>query len=167
MRRDKVRLVEFPAKSLGSFSTDYWTLSGLRWRRKGSYNVSMSDSPAQHMKCMEVRGQPTDDPGRRLRRAGRLGLQQAAWRGAARPRRLLRFELRGRPYQPLAAGRRLRARNVGGLHRRRSPNTDAAICQSLGSGGVRAFAESTILCPVKNGTFATAIVSTFFAPSEG
>ena len=94
---------------------------------------------------------PTDDAGRRLRRAGRLGLQQAAWTGPARRRRLLRLELRGRPDQPLAAGRRLRARNVGCLHRRRSPNADAAICQSLGSGGVRAFIESAIRCPVKNG----------------
>ncbi len=95
--------------------------------------------------------QPTDDPGCRLRRAGRLGLQQAAWTGTARRRRLLRLELRGRPDQPLAAGRRLRARNVGCLDCRRSPNADAAICQSLGSGGVRAFVESAILRPVKKG----------------
>ena len=94
---------------------------------------------------------PAYGAGRRYRRAGRLGLQQAAWTGEARRRRLLCLELRGGPDHPLATGRRFRARKVCCGHRRRSPPADAAIYQSLGSSGVRAFVESAILNTVEDG----------------
>ena len=112
----------------------------------------MSDSPAEHMKCLEVCG------GSQLTARGVVIGGLDAWvyskpHGQARRGGDVYYasSLRGRPDHPLAAGRRLRARNAGCGHRRRSPHADAAIYQSLGSGGVRAFVKSAILRAIQEG----------------
>ncbi len=159
--------MEFPVKSLGSFSTDYWALSGLRSRREGSYNVSMSDSPAQHMKCMEVWG------GSQLTTRGVVFGGLDAWvyskphgeaqRGgdvyyasscaAGRISRLLLADVSGHGTSVASIAADLRT-----LMRRFVNRWDQAEFVRLLNQRFSALS--------KTGTFATAIVSTFFAPSR-
>ena len=131
------------------------------------YNTVVSTQPEQHMQCMEVWG------GSQLTSAGvEMGglnvwvYQQALRRGTARRRRLLRFELCHRPDFPPPAGRRLRTRNsvaataadLRTLMRRFVNRLDQAEFVRLLNQQFIALSQSA--------TFATAVVTTFFAPTR-
>lgn len=146
---------------------DYWAFSGLRSRREGSYNVSMNDSPAQHMKCMEVWG------GSQLTTRGVVFGGLDAWvyskphgeaqRGgdvyyasscaAGRISRLLLADVSGHGTSVASIAADLRT-----LMRRFVNRWDQAEFVRLLNQRFSALS--------KTGTFATAIVSTFFAPSR-
>ena len=146
---------------------DYISLGGLRRRLEGPYNVSMSDSPAQHMKCMEVWGgsQLTTEgvvfggldawvyskPHGKAQRGG--DVYYASSCAAGRISRLLLADVSGHGKSVASIAADLRT-----LMRRFVNRWDQAEFVRLLNQQFSALS--------KTGTFATAIVSTFFAPSR-
>ena len=157
----------FRAKSPGLFSMDYWPLSGLRWRLEGTYNAPMSDSPEQQMKCMEVWGgsQLTtrgvvfggldawvySKPHGQAQRGG--DVYYASSCAAGRISRLLLADVSGHGTSVASIAADLRM-----LMRRFVNRWDQAEFVRLLNQQFSALS--------KKGTFATAIISTFFAPSR-
>ena len=146
---------------------DYFPLRRLCWRLEHSYNTNMNESPTQHMKCLEVWG------GSQLTARGVViggldawvyskphGLAQrggdvyyASSCAAGRISRLLLADVSGHGTSVAAIAADLRM-----LMRRFVNRWDQAELVRLLNQQFSALS--------KTGTFATAIVSTFFAPSR-
>ena len=138
-----------------------------QWRREGSYNAPMSDSPAEHMKCLEVCGgsQLTaqgvviggldawvySKPHGQAKRGG--DVYYALSCAAGRITRLLLADVSGHGKSVAAIAADLRL-----LMRRFINRWDQAEFVRL--------LNQQFSTLSKTGTFATAIVSTFFAPSR-
>ena len=138
-----------------------------QWRSEGSYNAPMSDSPAEHMKCLEVCGgsQLTaqgvviggldawvySKPHGQAKRGG--DVYYASSCAAGRITRLLLADVSGHGKSVAAIAADLRL-----LMRRFINRWDQAEFVRL--------LNQQFSTLSKTGTFATAIVSTFFAPSR-
>ena len=129
------------------------------------YNAVVTKPPAQHMQCMEVWG-GSQLTARDVEMGG-LASGSTASPSAQRSAAETFTTLRVAPPAafPASCWPSFRTRHIRRRYRSRPAHPHAALRQPLGPGGIRPPLNQQFIAISQAATFATAVVTTFFAPA--